>query len=126
MLRVPDNPLGLPAPATAPASLSPKEREFLRSGLSPVFGSAPLAADGILVRTRPPGPDGRREPKLGPAARSLVDRGLLRLEGDGPFPRLRFTDAGLAALRAMVADRRLTDPERFAHLRAELGLDPAP
>jgi hypothetical protein len=27
-------------------------------------------------------------------------------------------------LRAMVADRRLTDPKRFAHVRQELGIDP--
>lgn len=112
-----------PSPRLPPApALSAQERGFLRAGLTPVFGTAPRAADGILVRTRPAGPGGRREPKLGPAARSLIERGLLRLGGEGPFPRLLFTEAGMAALRAMVADRRLTDPERFAHLRRELGI----
>ena len=33
------------------------------------------------------------------------------------------TAAGLAALRQLVLDRRAMDPERFAHLRAELRLD---
>jgi hypothetical protein len=31
---------------------------------------------------------------------------------------------GLAALRAMMRDRRLADPEKFAHIRVELGIDP--
>jgi hypothetical protein len=30
----------------------------------------------------------------------------------------------LAALRAMMRDRRLVDPEKFAHIRVELGIDP--
>ncbi len=29
----------------------------------------------------------------------------------------------MAALRQLVMDRRAMDPERFAHLRVELGLD---
>jgi hypothetical protein len=40
-------------------------------------------------------------------------------------PRLFFTDAGLVELRAMMADRRLADPVKFAHIRRELGIDPA-
>jgi hypothetical protein len=39
-------------------------------------------------------------------------------------PRLYFTAAGLAVLRAMMADRRLADPARFAHIWQELGIDP--
>jgi hypothetical protein len=38
-------------------------------------------------------------------------------------PRAFFTEAGLAALRLLVLDRRAMDPERFGHLRAELGLE---
>ena len=37
--------------------------------------------------------------------------------------RAFFTEAGLAALRALLEDRRAMDPARFAHLRRELGLD---
>jgi hypothetical protein len=40
------------------------------------------------------------------------------------LPRLFFTETGLAALRTMMRDRRLADPERFAHIRVELGIDP--
>jgi hypothetical protein len=39
-------------------------------------------------------------------------------------PRLFFTAIGLTALRTMMCDRRLADPEKFAHIRVELGIDP--
>jgi hypothetical protein len=35
-------------------------------------------------------------------------------------------DAGLVELRAMMADRRLADPVKFAHIRRELGIYPQP
>ncbi len=34
-----------------------------------------------------------------------------------------FTEAGLAALRLLLRDRRTMDRARFAHLRRERGLD---
>ena len=37
-------------------------------------------------------------------------RGLMRLDNEGHFPRLFFTEAGLTALRAMMTDRRLVEP----------------
>jgi hypothetical protein len=37
---------------------------------------------------------------------------------------LFFTEAGLAELRAMMMNRRLVDPKKFAHVRQELGIDP--
>ena len=44
-----------------------------------------------------------------------------------PWPsRLFFTKADLAALRAMMADRRFANPVTFAHVRQELGIDPGP
>ncbi len=55
--------------------------------------------------------------------KDLLERGLMRLETGLPFPRLFFTDAGLEELRAMMRDRRLADPVKFAHVRAELGID---
>ena len=58
------------------------------------------------------------------AAAGLVARGLLRLDATGRWPRLFFTDTGLAALRAMMADARLADPAKFAHVRQEIGLNP--
>ena len=50
----------------------------------------------------------------------------MRLEMRHPFPRLFFTDAGLEELRVMMADRRFADPTKFAHVRAELGINAAP
>jgi hypothetical protein len=47
----------------------------------------------------------------------------MRLDTEGNFPRLFFTEAGLVALRAMMTDRRLVDPKKFAHVRQELGID---
>ena len=65
-------------------------------------------------------------PKLSPIAKGLIARGLMRLDASGRFPRLFFTEAGLAALRAMMMDHRLADPKKFAHVRQELGIDPRP
>jgi 2-hydroxychromene-2-carboxylate isomerase len=76
-----------------------------------------------MLRTWKTGPRAG-QPKLGPAAQSLLDRGFVSLNSHGRLPRLFFTAAGLAALRAMMRDRRLADPEKFAHIRVELGIDP--
>ena len=37
------------------------------------------------------------------------------------LPRVFFTETGLAALRTMMADGRLADSEKFAHMQ-ELGI----
>ena len=47
----------------------------------------------------------------------------MRLDQAARLPRLFFTEAGLVALRQMIADRRFADPVRFAHVRRELGID---
>jgi hypothetical protein len=52
----------------------------------------------------------------------MLERGLLELRTTNKAQRAFFTEAGLVALRQLVLDRRAMDPERFAHLRAELGL----
>jgi hypothetical protein len=46
----------------------------------------------------------------------------MRLNATSRIPRLFFTDQGLEALGVMMADRRLANPEKFAHIRQELGL----
>ncbi|HYZ40860.1 MAG TPA: hypothetical protein VE687_09565 [Stellaceae bacterium] len=76
-----------------------------------------------MLRTWKTGPRAG-QPKLGPAAQSLLDRGFVSLDPHSRLPRLFFTATGLAALRAMMRDRRFVDPERFAHIRLELGIDP--
>jgi uncharacterized membrane protein len=47
----------------------------------------------------------------------------MRLDATSHLARLFFTIQGLDALRAMMADRRLANPEKFAHVRKELGID---
>jgi hypothetical protein len=57
--------------------------------------------------------------------KTMVDRGLVALRNTQRGPRAFFTEAGLAALRQLVLDRRAMDPERFGHLRVQLGLKAA-
>ena len=53
----------------------------------------------------------------------MLERGLVEVRRTDRGPRAFFTEHGLAALRQLVLDRRAMDPERFGHLRTELGLD---
>ncbi len=87
------------------------------------FSTLPTVAEGFQLKTWRGGPEAGK-PKVPPVARSLIDRGLMRLDTSERLPRLFFTEAGLVELRAMIADRRLADPKRFAHVRQELGIDP--
>ena len=104
---------------------SPGERDYIRRGLDMFFSTLPTVAEGFQLKLWRGGPQAG-EPKIPPVARGLLDRGLMRLDTTQHLPRLFFTEAGLAELRAMVADRRFADPKRFAHVRQELGIDPVP
>ncbi len=103
------------------------ERDFIRREFCKHFSSFPALADGIFLRTWRAGPDAGR-PKIPKAMRGLVDQGLVEIPRE-PQPRFGvrayFTPAGLAALRILLQDPRSMDPERFAHLRQELGLEAA-
>jgi hypothetical protein len=90
--------------------------------MSQHFGQYPRLADGLLLRRWRGGPHAG-EPKLPPAVRSMLERGLVEVRTDRSGPRAYFTGAGLAALRQLLQDRRAMDPSRFAHLRRELGLE---
>ena len=109
----------------APAPFTPAERDYIRRELDMFFSTLPSVAEGFYLKTWRGGPQAG-QPKVPQAAAGLVERGLLRLDRTGRQPRLFVTDAGLAALRAMMADKRLADPAKFAHVRQELGIDPAP
>jgi hypothetical protein len=104
-----------PIPFTAP------ERELLRRELCRHFGEDPRAADGLFLRTWRGGPQ-KGAPKLSPAIQSMQARGLVVMQATARGPRAVLTEAGLAALRRLLQDRRAMDPVRFAHLRRELGL----
>jgi hypothetical protein len=99
------------------------ERNYIRGELDMVFSTLPTVAEGFQLRTWRGGPEAGK-PKLSPIAKGLLDRGLMRLDTSDRLPRLFFTETGLAGLRAMMADRRLADPKKFAHIRRELGIDP--
>jgi hypothetical protein len=108
---------------TTPTKFTPGEREYIRRELDMFFSTYPTVAEGFQLKTWRGGPQAG-QPKLPPPARSLLDRGLVRLDAGSHLPRLFFTDARLIELRAMMADRRLADPMKFAHIRQELGIDP--
>ena len=89
------------------------------------FLTFPTVAEGFRLRTWRRGPQAG-QPKLSPVAKGLLERGLMRLDTSGRLPRLLFTETGLAELRTMMADGRLANPQKFAHVRQELGIDPMP
>jgi hypothetical protein len=111
-------------PQKAPATgFTTAEREYIRRELDVFFSTYPSVAEGFHLKTWRGGPQAG-QPKIPPTAKGLLERGLLRLDASGRLPRLLFTDAGLAELRAMMLDRRLADPVKFAHIRQELGIGP--
>jgi len=112
-------------PPAAPAALTPAERDYIRRELDMFFSTLPSVAEGFHLKTWRGGPQAG-QPKVPQVAAGLVERGLLRLDISTRWPRLFFTEAGLVALRAMMADARLANPAKFAHMRQELGIDPAP
>ena len=108
-----------PVPA---AGFTPAERDYIRRQLDMFFSTLPTVAEGFQLKTWRGGPQAG-QPKLLPAAQGLLERGLMRLDTTQRLPRLFFTEAGLIELRAMMMDRRLADPKKFAHVRQELGID---
>jgi hypothetical protein len=55
----------------------------------------------------------------------MMERGLVEIRPGPTGVRGFFTEVGVAAMRQLVADRRLMNPKTFAHLRLELGLEEA-
>ena len=107
-------------------SFTPAERDFIRREFCTHFSSNPALADGVFLRTWRAGPL-KGQPKIPKAMAGLIERNLVSLPSEpqsGFGRRAYFTEAGLAALRELLQDRRSMDPQRFAHLRQELGLDP--
>ena len=105
------------------AGFTAGEWDYIRRELDMFFSTLPSVAEGFQLKTWRGGPNAGK-PKVSPTAGGLVERGLMRLDTSQRLPRLFFTEAGLAELRAMMADGRLADPTKFAHVRRELGIDP--
>jgi hypothetical protein len=112
-----------PSPNPSVAMFTPAERTYIRREFHQFFSTFPTVAEGFQLNTWRAGPK-QGQPKVSPAAGSLVERGLMRLDTTIRPPRIFFTEPGLAALRGMMADRRLANPVDFAHVRQELGVDP--
>jgi hypothetical protein len=81
----------------------------------------PTVADGFLLKIWRSGPQAG-QPKVPLPAKGLIERGLMRIDTTQHWPRLLFTETGLGALRTMMMDHRLADPDRYAHIRQELGI----
>jgi len=105
----------------AEIGLSRDERSYIRRELDLVFTTLPTVAEGFQLKTWRTGPR-QGQPKLPPAAVTLVERRLMRVDQDLVPPRLFFTPMGLVALRKLMSDPRRADPETFAHVRRELGI----
>lgn len=99
----------------------PTERTWIRHELGTHFGEPPDLANGFLLKTWKSGPD-KGKAKSPPAVRTMVDRGLLEIRPVGSGFRVFFTDAGLAGLRNLLADKRSMNSTEFGHLYCQLGL----
>lgn len=104
---------------------SPAERSFLRHELAAAFGARPRLSAGIRLNRWTTGPR-RGEPKIPPVLAGLIERGLMDVPPEDLGERAYFTETGIAALRALYEDGRYLDPDRFGHLREELGLPEPP
>ena len=58
------------------AALTSLEREYIRRELGSFFSTLPSVAEGFQLRTWRGGPQ-KGQPKLSPAAKSLLDRALM-------------------------------------------------
>src|SRR5215469_2682689 len=61
-----------------PCPFDAREREFIRREFGVHFGQPWYLADGILLRTWRSGPE-KNQPKLPPAVRSMIERGLVEV-----------------------------------------------
>jgi hypothetical protein len=105
-----------------PCPFTPREREYIRRELDIFFGTLPSVAEGFQLRTWRGGPLAG-QPKVPPPVRTMVERDLVEIRIGTHVPKVHFSEAGLAALRILALDRRYMDPQKFAHVRAELGLE---
>ena len=103
------------------AGFTAAERDYIRRELDQFFSTLPTVAEGFMLKVWRSGPRAG-QPKVPLPAQGLIERGLMRIDTAQRWPRLLFTETGLVALRTMMTDRRLADPQRYAHVRQELGI----
>lgn len=107
----------------ADLSLSPAEREIIRREFMSRYNEAPSVHEGFHVKRWSTGPN-KGKPKMTTAVQGMLDRGLITIADEGFWPRAKFTERGLRALKVMAADRRALDPTRYAQLIDELAQIP--
>src|SRR5579864_1354561 len=89
-------------------SFTASERDLIRHEMGLHFGQYPYLADGIFLRSWRAGPQ-KNEPKIPPAVRTMVDRGLVEIRQSERGPRVFFTEAGIQELRRLLLDGRYMD-----------------
>ena len=109
-------------PVRPSASFTARERDLIRREFCRHFGQNPRISDGLFIRTWRTG-ERKGQPKIPPAVQSMLDRGLVEIRPARLGATALFTEEGLRDLRVLLQDRRAMDPERFGHLRRELGLE---
>jgi hypothetical protein len=113
----------MPQPNRTSSLFTPQERDLIRLEMGMRFGQYPELANGLFLRTWRAGPH-KGEPKIPKAIQTMMDRGLVEVRRSSMGRQAAFfTESGLEALRQLLQDRRAMDPERFAHLRQELGME---
>jgi hypothetical protein len=80
-------PTMTPAPNPTVAIFTANERTYIRREFHQFFSTFPTVAEGFQLKTWRAGPK-QGQPKLSPAAESLVERGLMRLAVTIRPPRL--------------------------------------
>jgi len=103
--------------------LNDKEREFIRREFRALLNDAPSVHDGFRLKRWATGPN-KGKVKLSAAVQGMLDRGLITFEDVGMWPKAKFTEKGLRALKLMAADRRAFDPARYQQLIDELAQIP--
>ncbi|MBP2297092.1 hypothetical protein [Azospirillum rugosum] len=97
-----------------------KERDLIRREFMQRMSSARSIHDGFQLRRWSTG-ERKGQPKIPATVQSMLDHGLVALDDlDKHWPVVRFTMAGLRALRRMAADRRAFNPESHARLLEEV------
>ena len=78
------------------------------------FGTLPSVAEGFLLRTWRGGPLAG-QPKVPPAVRTMVERGLVEIRTDARVPKVYFSEAGLTALRLVLRPGNSSPRPAAAH-----------
>ena len=103
--------------------LNTAEREIIRREFMSRFNDAPSVHEGFHVKRWSTGPN-KGKPKLTAGISGMLERGLITITDEGYWPRAKFSEKGLRALKLMAADRRAFDPSRYSQLIDELAQIP--